>query len=122
MRDPERLAELVNQDSWLIHRGRYVATTFLLEVGGVAYLIRINEGRVESVRRGPFVMPRWTFALRASKDAWQRFCEPLPGPGYHDILAMVKFNTLTLEGDQHPIMSNLLYFKDVLACLREKAQ
>lgn len=121
MQDPQRLPELVNDDQWLVHRGRFVDVTFLLEVGDTPYLIRIDQGRVGSVRSGPFVMPRWTFAIRVQRDAWQEYCRPRPKPGYHDILAMVKFKTLTLEGDQHPLMANLLYFKDVLVRLREKA-
>lgn len=121
MQDPQRLPELVNDDEWLVHRGRYVDTTFLLEVGQMPFLIRIHNGRIESVRRGPFVMPRWTFAIRVQQEAWEEYCRPYPAPGYHDILAMVKFKTLKLEGDQHPLMANLLYFKDVLARLREKA-
>lgn len=118
----ERLRELVNSDEWLTYRGRYLDTTLLLEVGADDYLIRIHNGEIESVSRGPFVMPRWTFALKASEQAWEKFWQPRPEPGYHDVLAMVKFKTLELEGDQHPFMSNLLYFKDVLACLRGSAQ
>lgn len=118
MPEIERLRDLVNGDEWLTYRGRYLNATLLLEVGADAYLIRIHNGEIESVSRGPFVMPRWTFALRASMEAWEKFCQPRPEPGYHDVLAMVKFKTLKLDGDQHPFMSNLLYFKDVLACLR----
>lgn len=121
MQDPQRLPELVNDDEWLVHRGRFVNTTFLLEVGETPYLIRIDDGRVHSVRRGAFVMPRWTFAIRVRQDAWEEYCRPDPKPGYHDILAMVKFKTLSLEGDQYPLMANLLYFKDVLVRLREVA-
>ncbi|WP_101674647.1 hypothetical protein [Alloalcanivorax mobilis] len=119
MQDPQRLPERVNGDGWLVHRGRFVDTTFLLEVGDQGYLIRILDGRVESVRPGPFVMARWSFAIRVQEEAWAEYCQPYPKPGYHDILAMVKFKTLKLEGDQHPLMANLLYFKDVLVKLRE---
>ena len=60
-------------------------------------------------------------ALRASADAWNEFWEPQPKPGFHDLMAMVKSRTLRIEGDQHPFMANLLYFKDVLASLRRSA-
>jgi len=122
MHEPEQLPALVNDDDWLVHRGRYVDTTFLLEVGDTPYLVRIHKGRIESLARGPFVMPRWTFALRADREAWEKFWEPVPEPGFHDVMALIKFRRLTLEGDQHPFMANLLYFKDVLARLRGGAQ
>src|SRR5690348_11418583 len=61
----ETLKERVNADAALVRRGRYLTTTFLLEAGDTAWLISIVEGRVVSAVRGPFVMPSWSFALRA---------------------------------------------------------
>jgi hypothetical protein len=115
----DSLKERVNGDAWLVQRGRYVDTRFMLESGDSQFLIAIHAGAIESATRGPFVMPRWTFALRAPEEAWARFRRALPPPGFNDILAMVKSRTLAIEGDQHPLMANLLYFKDLLAKLRE---
>jgi hypothetical protein len=114
----DRLGELANADPWLVHRGRMLDCTFLLEIGPASYLIRIYRGRVEAVERGPFVMPRWTFALRASDEAWATFWKALPPPGFHDLIAMLKVKALRIEGDQHPFMANLRYFKDLLALPR----
>ncbi|MBL8385005.1 MAG: hypothetical protein JNM90_18125 [Burkholderiales bacterium] len=114
----ERLPALANDDAWLVQRGRFVDTRFLLEAGATQWLVAIHAGRVESVTRGPFVMPRWTFALRAPEEAWRRFWSALPPPGFNDLLAMVKSRTLAIEGDQHVLMANLLYFKDLLALPR----
>jgi hypothetical protein len=61
----EALRARVNADEALVRRGRFLSTTFLLEVGQTAWLISIFEGRVASVTRGPFVMPSSSFALRA---------------------------------------------------------
>jgi hypothetical protein len=117
----ESIADKVNSDQWLVHRGRYVDTCFLVELGSESYLVTIHAGRIESVRTGPFVMPRWTFALRASKDAWNAFWEPKPKPGFHDLMAMIKLRTLKIEGDQYVFIANLMYFKDVFASLRRSA-
>jgi hypothetical protein len=114
----ERLATLANEDAWLVHRGRFLEVAFLLQVGDTPYLVRIHRGRVEGLERGPFVQPRWTFALRASEEAWATFWQPLPPPGCHDLIAMIKTRALTLEGDQYPFMANLRYFKDLLALPR----
>jgi hypothetical protein len=112
------LAALANDKTWLIHRGRFLDVSFLLEEGEAAYLVRIHRGRVEAVDQGPFVMPRWTFALRASQEAWATFWQPIPPPGFHDLIAMLKTRALKLEGDQHPFFANLLYFKELLALPR----
>jgi hypothetical protein len=114
----EKLESLVNGNERLVQRGRHVDTRFMVEVGDVAWLITIRSGRVVSVRRGPFVMPSWTFALRASREEWERFWQPVPQPGSHDLFAMLKRRVLRIEGDLHPFMANLLYFKAVMASLR----
>ena len=114
----ERLPELANGDAWLIHRGRFLDVTLMLAVGEEQFLIRIREGRIESVERGPFVMPQWTFALRASAQAWRSFWVPSPPPGYHDLVAMMKFKRLELDGDPYPFMTHIRYFKDLLGRLR----
>ncbi len=113
-----RLADAVNRQERLVWRGRHLNTVFLLECGDAAYLIAIESGRIQSVRRSPFVMPRWQFALRAAAADWAQFWSPKPPPGFHDLMALVKFRRLRAEGDLYPLMSHLLYFKDVLACPR----
>ena len=114
----EHLAELSNGDPWLTHRGRFLDVSLMLEVGEDQYLIRIREGSVESVARGPFVMPRWHFALRALAQDWNTFWSPSPPPGYHDLVAMMKFKRLRLDGDPYPFMTHIRYFKDLLGRLR----
>ncbi|EER62381.1 hypothetical protein AcdelDRAFT_0065 [Acidovorax delafieldii 2AN] len=107
--DPSGSAE-----GWLAHRGRWVNVTFLLKKGEEEYLITLRDGRVTSLKRGPHVMPRWTFALVAGEDTWQRFWAQQPQPRFHDLMAMVKFKTLRVEGDPTIFMSNLLYFKELV--------
>jgi len=111
----ERLADLVNADPHLVRRGRFLSTTFMLGIGDAGYLVKIIEGRVVSVTKGPFVTPNFSFALRAPRDEWEMFWKKLPEPGHNDIFALFKRGKLTIEGDLHPFMANLLYIKDVLA-------
>ena len=115
----ERLGEIVNRDEALVRRGRYFSDTFMLEVGKAQFLIKVCQGRIESVELGPFVMRSWTFALRATEDVWQRFWEKLPQPGYHDIFALLRQDRIVLEGELQPMMANLLYVKEVIAAPRK---
>ena len=117
----ERIADLVNADEDLVRRGRFLSTTFLIEIGDKGYLVKIIEGRVVSVTPGPFVTPNYSFALRAPRDEWELFWTALPPPGHHDIFALFKRGKLVIEGDLHPLMANLLYIKDVLASPRKLA-
>ena len=107
----------MSASDWLAYRGRYVNVSFLLRRGETDYVVTIRDGRVTQIRPGPHVMPRWTFALVAGDDAWNRFWAPTPQPRFHDLMAMVRFKTLRIEGDQAIFMSNLLYFKDLISQL-----
>ena len=114
----ETLGQRVNADEALVRRGRYLTTTFLLEVGASAFLVSIFEGRVMSVTPGPFVMPSASFALRAPEDEWQKFWSFRPPPGSNDLMALIKRRVLRAEGDLYVFMANLRYFKEMLAKLR----
>jgi len=113
------MSALENNDvgEWLVYRGRYVNVTFMIKKGELEYLVTVRDGRVVQIKPGPHVMPRWTFALVAGDDAWEKFWSPTPQPRFHDLMAMVKFKTLKVEGDQSIFMRNLLYFKELIAKL-----
>ena len=56
--------------------------------------------------------------LIAPVDDWSRFWSAAPQPGFHDLIAMLKFKRLRLEGDLYPFMTHIRYFKDLLGHLR----
>ena len=114
----ETLQARVNGDAGLVRRGRYLTTSFLLQVGQSAFLIAIYEGRIVSVTPGPFVMPSSAFALRAAEEDWQKFCLSRPPPGSNDLMALIKRRVLRAEGNLQIFMANLRYFKEMLAKLR----
>ncbi len=117
----ETLPALVNGNESLVRRGRYCTTTFLVEAGETAWLISVHAGRIARVERGPFLLRAWSFAVRAPREAWQKFLAPVPGPGYHDIFAMAKGGHARVEGDLRPFMQNLRYIKELLAAPRRSA-
>ena len=116
----ETLKERVNGDAALVRRGRYLTTTFLVEIGRTAWLIAVHEGRIVSVTEGPFVMPSSCFALRTSEAEWDKFCERRPPPGSNDLMALIKRRVLKAEGDLQVFMANLRYFKEALGKLRRE--
>ncbi len=78
----------------------------------------VAAGKIISLERGPFVMRSWRFAVRGSAEAWWRLWQPMPDPGWHDLLALTKRGCVVLEGDLQPLMANLQYVKDVLVLPR----
>ncbi|MCC7346197.1 MAG: hypothetical protein IT538_02260 [Variibacter sp.] len=116
----ETLVQAVNGNAALVRRGRFVNTTFLLEIGEEGHLVRIVDGAVVSVAAGVLLMPAWDFALRFDRTAWEKFMQPRPPAGFTDIFALQRKKLLRMEGNLQPLMANLLYFKDVLASLRAR--
>ena len=104
--------------SQLSMMAKYLNTCFMISTIENEYLVNIEKGIVKNVEEGPFVMPSYVFKLTAPKDEWLKFLQPIPQPGSHDIIAMLRRKVLKFEGDLHPLMSHLLYFKLLLASLR----
>jgi hypothetical protein len=44
--------------------------------------------------------------------------EPVPAPGFHDLVALTRGGHAHVEGDLRPLMANLRYVKDVLTLPR----
>ena len=118
----DQIAGLVNGDANLVRRGRFVDTTFMIAIDEAYTLVRIRDGRIVEVRPGPFITPDFSFAVRASREVWEKFWQPLPPLGFTDVFALIKTKLMRVEGDIHPFMANLLYFKDVLAAPRQLKQ
>jgi hypothetical protein len=115
----ERLPALVNDDAAIVRWGRHMNESFMVEVGAAQYLVTVRAGRIERVERGPFVMRSWRFAIRAAEDAWRRFWQQPPAPGWHDLFALLRRGEVAFEGDQRFMMAYLLYLKLLLAAPRK---
>jgi len=111
---PAQLAEREH----LAWKGRHLNTSFLFALGERRYLIAIQEGRMRVRNASAITMPQWDFALRADENVWNEFFQPIPRPEYHDLLAMMKFRRLIIEGNLYAFMSHLLFFKALFALLR----
>ena len=112
------LIEINEKRSQLSIMAQYLNTSFMISTIENEYLVNIEKGVVKNVEEGPFVMPSYVFKLTAPKNEWLKFLQRTPQPGSHDIIAMLRRKVLKFEGDLHPLMSHLLYFKLLLASLR----
>jgi hypothetical protein len=117
-----RLPDLVNADTALVRRGGNLTVDLLLELGTVPYHVSIEGGRIARIERGPLIMRSWSFAIRGNAPAWRQFWQPFPPPHFHDIFALAKRGEFRIEGNLYPLMTNLLYFKGVLAAPRRIAE
>src|ERR1019366_7770361 len=114
----EQVRQLLEGDADLTRRGAFFDAHFQVGVGSIPFDVKVESGRIVFLERGPFVMRSWTFAVRGTCEAWARFWEPMPEPGWHDLFALTKKGCMLLEGDLQPMMANLQYLKDLLVLPR----
>jgi hypothetical protein len=117
----EKLPELVNNDEAFVRRGRFLTAAIKIVVGDEEYWVGIKEGRVVTVECGPFLMRSCDIVFRASAEAWAKFWERYPPPGYQDIFGLTKSGEAEVSGDWLLFMQNLQYFKDLLQAPRRLA-
>jgi len=110
---------LLDQAPALIVRGRFLDCECLLGPSGHPFHASIRQGRIVDLAPAPVLMRSWRFSYRASSAAWAEHWQAAPRPGFHDLLALTKRGEAVLEGDLHPFIANLQYFKDVLALPRQ---
>jgi hypothetical protein len=113
-----RLPSLMEDEPWLAHRGRYLTSDFQLVIGRQVCFISIVSGRIANIETQPQIMRPAAFRIAAEVPAWLNFWKPMPEPGWHDILAMMKRNHLTVDGDLRIFMGHLQYIKDLIALPR----
>ena len=102
-------------------RPRACSADLLLQFGDVAAIVRVRDGRVTQIVDQRVPLQSWDFAVKGSENGWDRFWQRFPPPGWHDILALNKRREFSIEGNLHPLMSHLQFYKDLLACARDGA-
>ena len=112
---------LLDRAPELILRGRALDCQCLLGPMNMPFHVSIRQGRIIDLTPRPVPMRSWRFSYRASPLAWVEYWQAVPRPGWHDLLALTKRDEAVLEGDLHPFMTHLQYFKDVLALPRQRA-
>jgi hypothetical protein len=113
------LTDAVNSDEHLVWRGRYVTADILVQIGSARLLVQIESGKIKKCQKGLPLLGSTVFSIKGTTEAWMAFWENPPKPKWHDIFALTKFGHMSLEGNLHPFMANLQYFKDVLAAPRK---
>jgi hypothetical protein len=114
----ETLKERAAADALLARFGLDLDCALLVGDGDTDWLVEIAHGTIARVTRGPFIMPKTDLRLRAASETWKRFLEPVPPPGYHDLLALRRYRRIQIEGDIRLMSAYLFYLKRLFALLR----
>jgi hypothetical protein len=117
-----RLPELLDADSGLLRRGRWVTVDCRIDVGDQPFFLGLENGALAAFERGLRLMRSSAFTIRADDEAWMQHWQAMPAPGWHDLFALTKRGVASMEGDFRPLMQNLQFFKDLLALPRRLAK
>ena len=102
----------------LVTRGRFLDCDCRLGFIDQPFFVAIRGGRIVEFTEKPALMRSWRFSYRATPAAWSEYWQPMPKAGFHDLLALTKRVEAIVEGELHPFMTHLQYFKDLLALPR----
>jgi hypothetical protein len=111
---------LLERTPALIARGRFLDCECRMGPIEHPFHVSIRAGRIIELTQAPVLMRSWRFSYRATSAAWAEYWQAMPKPGWHDLLALTKRGEAVLEGDLHPFMAHLQYFKDLLALPRHQ--
>jgi pimeloyl-ACP methyl ester carboxylesterase len=78
----------VETDPVLRSLPRMAARSFVLKLGDERVLVSTSDDGVRA-RTGVDINDAWQFELVLPSDAWQRYCAPVPPPGYNTAQALV---------------------------------
>lgn len=113
-----KFQEIVNSDQELNVIGKYCTIEFLLQIGEKEYVVQLHEGKfIDYFEKG--ALDRWSFAIRASQNAWEKFTQPIPPPMFHELFAAFFQGNMEIDGDTHVLMANLRYMSRFLDVTRE---
>lgn len=112
------IQKTLDQTPHLLRLGRLFSETVLIEVDGEEFYLTFEKGRLVAVVEGPSRKTPWSFALRVDREALDKFWQPLPEPGFHDIFGFVKIGRGRVDGDILKLVKNLRFFKEVMALPR----
>jgi len=99
-------------------RSEYVNAVFMFVVGETEFLVSLQKGHVTDVRQGPFVTPSYEFRISASDNTWAELWSQAPTAGRHDVISLLKYKLLRVDGNLHTFMANLFFFKALLTSPR----
>ena len=100
---------------------RHLTAEVLVEAGEDRWILSVRDGALLRAEAAPAIMPRYDLMLRFAPEGLSRFLDPVPQPGWHDLMALMRQGAMRVEGNIQPFMAHLFWFKGVFALLRESA-
>lgn len=99
----------------LLRLGALFSEIVLLEIDDAEFYLYFEKGILLHIQQGISRKTPWRFAFKTDSDSLDKFWQPYPQPGFHDIFGLVKMGHGRIEGDILCVVKNLRFFKEFLA-------
>jgi hypothetical protein len=117
-----QLQHLINTDRELVSIGRLFDCTFVWKIGDLSYLFQIEHGKAVAIRR-PTWNDHWDFSIEGPTGTWEKFVQPLPPPGYYDLLGIItRHSDCDLIGNRLKAMQHMRSLVRLFQLTREVEQ
>ena len=105
----------LNADEMLRRHGAYYTTRIAIVSGVDEYRLDIDLGKVSEASANA---PDCGFRLVASHDVWDKYCQDIPPPEFHELGALVASGHVSIEGDMYALQSNFMFVRRLLEIWR----
>ena len=95
----ENVREAINKDEEFIIAAKYFTNDVMFGVGEDQAIVKIAEGFISDILLEPSFMDPWQFCIKASRDAWEKFLQPIPPPMYQALFPAMIRQIFKVEGD-----------------------
>ena len=120
--NPNEIASVcatVNADPEFRLASRQLSKDILITVGEVSCLIKIRDGAVVAINHDPTFMNPWSFFIKGSADAWEKFLQPIPPPTYTDLYGAIARRHFEMGGDIEAAFAHFWSASRMLDIFRE---
>lgn len=111
----EQMKTKLASSAYLQRLGWLFNETVLLGIDQDDFFLKFEQGNLVNIEVGPSLKTSWRFAFRTDADALEKFWQPIPKPGFHDIFGLVKIGRGRIDGDILCLVKNLRFFKEFMA-------
>lgn len=114
----QKLTAMQSQHNALPHvlrLGALFSEIVLLKIDDAEFYLHFEKGALVHIQQGISRKTPWRFAFITDSDALNKFWQPYPEAGFHDIFGLVKIGRGRIDGDILCVVKNLRFFKEFLA-------
>ncbi|MFK7962554.1 MAG: hypothetical protein AB8C46_01160 [Burkholderiaceae bacterium] len=115
----ERWRVALAADAEAAVRGHRCTLELCLYWDDTPWMISIKQGALAAAETGPWHMRIAGLTMRASAETWQTFWQPVPPPGFHDLMAMSSYGHCRIEGNIELMRTHLGFIKSLMAAPRQ---